>query len=1255
MALNSPGVEVQVIDESFYVPAAPGTRPLLIVSSQQNKQNASSTGVAVGTLAANAGKPYLITSQRELVETFGTPLFYKDSSQNPIHGGELNEYGLQAAYSYLGVSNSAYVVRSDLDTNQLLPQTSAPGGTPVDGTYWFDTRNTRFGIFQWNGDKATVKGGQTFTNQIPTVITDSTKVDPANGFPLSSIGKIGDYAVVAITTLNQIFYKNRSNDWVLIGSAEWYKSWPVVTSTAINPLTIRTGMSFFVNNVEIAVGSTESIAGIASEINNNNDLRGITAAVVDGRLEIYSDGATDSAQMDSTLSNEIVLAQGTAVGGKYLITSDSTSSTNILGIATGTYLGPAMQISAHTSVPLFKRKDLTNKSGGAVKQGRPSGSVWIKSTDVNLGAHWRIKEWSSQTNSWVGVDSPVYGTNQEAIFKLDRTGGGKNIPTGTLFVQYDVGEDSGTDDTPRIATFKIYHRELPDPSSATSKVIVGGINPTFETGGKYEFWLAVSRPGSATLTYDYYITFTATGSTNDAAALATVINGAMIPNVLAEVDSRNRLVLKHETGGEIRIRDGEYYSQKNGTTLIDSDMLIVGRRYAIASVSGADYTAVGAANNIVGTQFIASEAGADPGDVTALAGGTGKCIELELTTILAPISLLYIPFNVDTSSGDAGIYQTPTNDPIDTGSNTYIMPGDSPEQYVGRSAGHDFVITNWKPLKYTASDSEPSVIPETGTLWYNPTLSEVDIMIHNGVTWVGYLDESSPNYDSDVTFQTDPNGPLVTATNPIQQSDGTPLRDGDLWVDSGDRENYPALHRWDGFNLVWVPIDMSDQTTENGIIFGDARYNTAGANSDVPGHIVDLLISNYIDTDAPDPALYPRGMLLFNTRRSGNNVKRFVRNYLDRNGVNVRYNGSVTIPANNDNGESQDPYAGNDPANPNLAVYHRWVNESGNADDGMGLFGRKAQRKVVVKHLKALVDTNQDLREQEIRTFNLIACPGYVELISNMVNLNLDRRQTAFVIGDTPFRLHSDATTLNNWGSHADTTAVDNGEKALVTYDEYVGVYYPSGYTTDNFGNDIVVPASHMVLRTIALSDNVSYPWFAPAGTRRGAVNNATAVGYVNADDGEFKAISLNEGQRDTLYSVNINPITFLTGSGIVVFGQKTRAKNASSLDRVNVARLVVYLRDQLTKMAKPYIFEPNDKITRDEIKSAAESIMLELVGQRALYDYLVVCDESNNTPSRIDRNELYLDIAIEPVKAVEFIYIPLRLKNTGEIAGLGK
>jgi phage tail sheath protein FI len=241
---------------------------------------------------------------------------------------------------------------------------------------------------------------------------------------------------------------------------------------------------------------------------------------------------------------------------------------------------------------------------------------------------------------------------------------------------------------------------------------------------------------------------------------------------------------------------------------------------------------------------------------------------------------------------------------------------------------------------------------------------------------------------------------------------------------------------------------------------------------------------------------------------------------------------------------------------------------------------------------------------------------------------------------------------LSNWGNNV-RGALEDNDKGAVSFDEYLGCFYPWGYTSDNIGNNVVVPPSHMMLRTIALSDQVSYPWFAPAGTRRGGITNATAVGYITSE-GEFQSVALNTGQRDTLAGVKVNPLTFITGTGLVNYGQYTRAKNASALDRINVARLVIYLRRQFAQLAKPYVFEPNDKITRDEIKGAAESLLLELVGQRALYDYIVVCDTSNNTPSRIDRSELYLDVAIEPVKAVEFIYIPLRLKNTGEIKALG-
>jgi len=185
-----------------------------------------------------------------------------------------------------------------------------------------------------------------------------------------------------------------------------------------------------------------------------------------------------------------------------------------------------------------------------------------------------------------------------------------------------------------------------------------------------------------------------------------------------------------------------------------------------------------------------------------------------------------------------------------------------------------------------------------------------------------------------------------------------------------------------------------------------------------------------------------------------------------------------------------------------MALYatDRWVTASGNQDDGSGTFGRRAQRQVVIQAMKSVVDTSQEIRDEERRNFNLIACPGYPELLSNLVNLNIDRGITAFVIGDSPLRLKSDATTLTNWGTNANG-ALDNGDTGIVTYDEYTAVFYPNGFTTDLGGVNAVVPASHMMLRTFALSDQVSYPWFAPAGTRRGAITNATAVGYIDASN----------------------------------------------------------------------------------------------------------------------------------------------------------
>ena len=904
-----------------------------------------------------------------------------------------------------------------------------------------------------------------------------------------------------------MWYKSSGNGstvtqgaWVKVGSNDWSASHPTIVG---DTFTASSG-NFTINGTNFTVSGT--LDDLVTSINGAiTETQGIVARNVSGRLYLYSDGSLDDGIGDSSKSNAIVIDDG--LSGPQITFSE-------LGITKATYYGPELHIDAHTNVPEFKTGDTTP---------RPTGSVWVKTTEPNDGARWRASKWSAATLSWVAYTAPLYANNSSAIYALDKAGGGVNIPTDSIYIQTNAEENSGYDTTPMTASFRAFRRAATGVTKITSAVVTAS---TFTVGAN-AFTIAEGIKTSAALNAGIAVNFTAAGNANDAALIAGAINSAGFTNIEAAVTTSNAVEIFHKLGGDFRITDG--------------------------------------ANT--------------------------------------PIGSAYTAYSINTGLGTANFYTAPTG------------------------ASENYVASNWKPLAaddFAASSNAPLAEPADGQLWYNPEFSDVDIMIHNGTTWKGYQ-----NYNS-AYANTSPAGPIVSATEPSAttgQSDGTALVDGDLWISTASLEDFPTIYRWDGNNLAWVLVDKTDQTSEDGVLFADARYGLAGATGNTAATIKDLLTNDYLDPDAPDPALYPKGMLLWNLRRSGGNVKKYNNNYIDLTADNTR-NGD----------EAMAGYATD-----------RWSTQSGNQEDGSGSFGRHAQRMVVTQALKSAIDTSSEIRDEETRNFNLISCPGYTETMSNLVNLNIDRGLTAFVIGDTPLRLASDATSLLAYGSNS-ALVVDNNDDGLVTYDEYLGAFYPNGFTTDLGGANAVVPASHMMMRTIALSDQVSFPWFAPAGTRRGGISNATSVGYIDAATGEFQTVALNEGQRDTLYGLKINPITFFNGVGLVNYGQKTRARNASALDRINVARLVVYLRSQLNKLARPYIFEPNDKITRDEVKQAVESLLLELVGLRALYDFAVVCDETNNTPARIDRNELYVDIAIEPIKAIEFIYIPLRVKNTGEI-----
>ena len=1073
MALVSPGVEVTVIDESNYVANEAGTVAAIIVATAQDKTAGSGSGTAAGTTAANAGKTYLISSQRDLVTTFGNPLFYKSAAGTPIHGYEINEYGLMAAYSLLGVSNRAYVTRANIDLAQLSNSTSRPLGTPSSNTIWLDTgADTRWGIFEWS------KTAGTFTNKVPTVITSTS--DLTGGVPKTSIGAVGDYAIVATNASNPGYYKNRSNSWVLIGSASWQNSHATIAGTAASP-TLTNGNSISINGTTVTLTGT-TVTQLAADI-NTQAITGVTAGVQSNKIEIY---ATSSAASDgSTTDGKILLANGSGT-----ILTDT-------GMTAGTYACPLVQQSQHYSVPEWKTTDSVP---------RPNGSVWVKTTATNTGASFDVSVYSTTTSAFVSQSVSLYENDRTANKNLDSTGG-KAIAVGAFYVQYDVTEN----DT---VTYKLFRRY------ATGQLeVTGNINTANPLTSSESFTIQASAANSTALTSAVTVTLSGTAL----ADMASDINGANVANVSAEVTSDGYLKIKHALGGVIVLKD------TSGTPLVDA------------------------------------------GIVTGITTGQ-------------------------------------------------VRAGNS----------SNIILSNWVAPTHTANSTQPSSDPADNRYWYHGG-TEADILISDGSNWKGYQNVTNDARGFNLA-NTSPDGVIFSASEPTTQSDETALVVGDLWLDTSDLENYPKLYRYQtvsGENR-WVLIDNTDQTTENGILFADARFMGDTSTDVVTGTIPttkSLLTSNTVDIDAPDATLYPRGMLLFNTRRSSYNVKQFRKNYFSRTNFSdtTLY---PTLPTEKD----------------------AWVTASGNRNDGSAYMGRKAVRQVVTAAMKAAIDGSEELREDS-RNFNIIAAPGYPELISNMVSLNNDRRNTAFVVADTSMRLAATGTAIQNWASNAGN-AGGNGEDGLVTADPYLGVFYPAGQTNDLSGNTITVPASHMMLRAISRSDDQSFPWLAPAGSRRGLVDNVSSIGYINSATGEFVVDNIRESLRDTLYSNKVNPITFFNGTGILNYGNKTRATTASALDRINVARLVAYLRRQLQATAIGFVFEPNDKITRDELKQQVEQLMNDLVQKRGIYDYLVVCDETNNTPTRIDRNELYVDIAIEPVKAAEFIYIPIRLKNTGEIEG---
>ena len=267
------------------------------------------------------------------------------------------------------------------------------------------------------------------------------------------------------------------------------------------------------------------------------------------------------------------------------------------------------------------------------------------------------------------------------------------------------------------------------------------------------------------------------------------------------------------------------------------------------------------------------------------------------------------------------------------------------------------------------------------------------------------------------------------------------------------------------------------------------------------------------------------------------------------------------------------------------------------------------------------------LANQDDYQYNVISAPGltnqsYATQISSLSNNTIARGDAIFVLDLVDY--NQPINTVTAQASGLDTS--------------YAAAYWPWVQTVDpNTAQLVYVPASTMIPGVYAFTDASSDPWFAPAGITRGGLGQVVRA--------ERKLTSTN---RDTLYEGNVNPIATFPQTGVVVFGQKTLQKAATALDRVNVRRLLIALKDFISQIADNLVFEQNTIATRQNFLTQVNPYLESVQQRQGLYAFKVVMDESNNTPDVIDRNELIGQIFLQPTKTAEFIILDFNVLPTG-------
>jgi len=267
----------------------------------------------------------------------------------------------------------------------------------------------------------------------------------------------------------------------------------------------------------------------------------------------------------------------------------------------------------------------------------------------------------------------------------------------------------------------------------------------------------------------------------------------------------------------------------------------------------------------------------------------------------------------------------------------------------------------------------------------------------------------------------------------------------------------------------------------------------------------------------------------------------------------------------------------------------------------------------------------------ELVDVNLILTSGHSQTVSNYAidNVSVVRKDCLTFV--SPLK----ASVVNNVGSEVTDTVAE-----LSSYTNTSYAVMDSGwkYMYDKYNDQYRwVPLNGDIAGCCVGTDEEADPWFSPAGYSRGQIKNAVKLAY-----------SPTKSQRDSLYSAGINPVVGFPGNGIVLFGDKTMVSKASAFNRINVRRLFITVEKAIATAAKFQLFEFNDAFTRAQFKSLVEPFLRDVQGRRGIYDFRVVCDETNNTAAVIDSNEFRADIYIKPAKSINFITLTFVATRTG-------